>query len=280
MSARVLHISDLHFGTIVDTAMSGVLDVVATCRPDVVVISGDVTQRSRADEFAAFSDFLALLQPLPVLACAGNHDVEWHKPWRRFTAPLRSFNAAVPESARVPALVVDDVVLAPAPSVSPLRAVSGRITAATIATTAAALSSASSSSSSSSSPKVRVAFTHHPLALDRPAVPPDVCIDAATSAAALSAAGIDLLLSGHVHVPFSMTTAVPFPTLRPFVLAGAGTAMSWRTRGLAPRSLQILDISSDAIAIERREMGPGQPEFGVVGVSRFSRHDDGWRAES
>lgn len=273
MSARVLHISDLHFGTVVDTALSAVLDVVASCHPDVVVISGDVTQRSRADEFADFSNFLALLAPFPVLACAGNHDVEWLKPWRRFTAPLLSFNAAVPASARVPAMRINDIVIAPAPSVSPLRSVSGRITTDTIAATAAALSSSSTSSTT-----VRIAFTHHPLALDRLAAPPDVCIDAATSAGALSAASIDLLLSGHVHVPFSMTTAIPFPSLRPFVLAGAGTAMSWRTRGLAPRSLQILDVSADTIAIERREMGPGQPEFGVVGVSHFSRHNDGWRA--
>lgn len=274
MSARVLHISDLHFGTIVETALSAVLDVIATCHPDVVIISGDVTQRSRADEFAAFSTFLSLLAPLPVLACAGNHDVEWFKPWRRITAPLLSFNAAVPAEARVPALLINDVVIAPAPSVSPLRPVSGRITRGTIAATAAALSSTATPDTT-----IRIAFTHHPLALDRPAAPPDVCIDAATSAAALSAAGIDLLLSGHVHVPFSMTTAVPFPSLRPFVLAGAGTTTSWRTRGLAPRSLQIVDVATDTIAIERREMGPAQPEFGIVGVSRFSRHDDGWRAD-
>ena len=268
MKVRLLHISDLHFGTIVETALAGVLDVIATCAPDVVVISGDVTQRSRSDEFADLRDFLALIAPIPVLVCAGNHDVEWRKLWRRLTTPLLSFNAAVPEAARVSMMRIGDVVIGPASSVDPLRPVAGRISLATVAATARALDVDGA--------PIRVAFTHHPLAIDRPAAPPDVCIDAAMSASALSAAGIDLLLSGHVHVPFAMTTALPFPTLPPFVLAGAGTAMSHRTRGLAPRSIQIVEIGADTIAIERREMGPGQPGFGVVGVSHFVRGADGW----
>lgn len=268
MSARLLHISDLHFGTIVDTALSGVLEVLATCAPDVVVISGDVTQRARSDEFADLKDFFALLEPVPVLACAGNHDVEWLRPWRRFTAPLLGFNAAVPERARAPVVRLGDVVIGPVSSIDPLRPVAGRISNATIAATARALDVDGAIA--------RVAFTHHPIAIDRPAAPPDVCVDAEQAAAGLSAAGIDLLLSGHVHVPFAMTTAVPFPTLTPFVLAGAGTATSHRTRGLAPRSLQIVDVGADTIVIERREMGPGHSAFGVAGVSHFRRRDDGW----
>ncbi len=273
MTITLLHISDLHFGTVIDAALQGVLQVLAHRDPDVVIVTGDVTQRGRASELRGFTDLLELLcRPRPgapgiprlVQVVPGNHDVDWWPPWRRIFAPLARFEAAVPADNRRAAVVVDDVVLLALGSVNPRRQVAGTLSPAalddlrTIATGSPAA--------------VRVAFTHHPLALDRPARRTHVVTNAAVAAASLAEAGIDVLLSGHLHLPFATTTATAFPTLsRAFVLAGAGTATSSRTRRDQPRALQLVTVASAHIDIERCEMAAGASSFDVVGHSHFAR---------
>ncbi len=268
MSATLLHISDLHFGTIVETAVEALLHAVDEIKPDVVVCTGDVTQRCRTDELRGFVGLIDRLRPLPLVCLPGNHDVDWWPPWRRMTAPLHHWRAVVPEDVQRKSLRVGDVVLAALPSVNPKRQVKGTITA----------------ESSSSLPPlwgdavVRVAYTHHPIALDRHPDGNDVVTNAPEAAVALCDAGVDVLLSGHVHVPFALTTEVPFPTLkRPYVLIGAGTSTSWRVRGLNPRSMQVIKVHGDAVDVQRYENGEGHPRFAPVGTSHFRREAAGWR---
>lgn len=265
MSTRLLHLSDLHFGTVVPEAVRALRRLIDLERPDVIVVSGDVTQRSRRNEWEGVTAFLTSL-PRPLLVCAGNHDVEWFRLWRRLHAPLTGFHDAVdPELQH--ALVVGDVAVATTSSVAPLRPVSGRIEGATIA--------AASTWWASVAAPVRVAVTHHPLAIDRPARPPEVCLDARSTAAAMAEAHVDILLSGHVHVPFATTTASAFSSLsRPFLLVGSGTATSSRTRG-APRAVQVLDIERDHCVV--RQHDHAGDVFCPTVVSRFARDSSGWR---
>jgi 3',5'-cyclic AMP phosphodiesterase CpdA len=264
MATRLLHLSDLHFGTVVDSALDAVRRLIDHERPDVIVVSGDVTQRSRRSEWAGVSACLASL-PNPLLVCAGNHDVEWFHLWRRLHAPLTGFHDAVdPELQH--ALVVGDLALATTSSVAPLRPVSGRIEVATVAAAATWWDTAAA--------PVRIAVTHHPLAIDRPARPPEVCLDAHATATAMATAHVDILLSGHVHVPFACTTAAAFSALsRPFVLVGTGTATSSRTRG-APRAVQVLDIERDRCVV--RQHDHVDDGFCPGAVSRFLRTETGW----
>lgn len=266
MATRLLHLSDLHFGTVVDSAVDAVRRLIDHERPDAIVISGDVTQRSRPREWEGVTAFLASL-PRPVLVCAGNHDVEWFRLWRRLHAPLTGFHHAVDHELQH-ALVVGDVALATTSSVAPLRPVAGRIEGDTIA--------AASSWWSSTKAPLRVAVTHHPLAIDRAARPPEVCLDADSAALALATAGVDVLLSGHVHVPFAITTAAApglLPLPRTFVLVGSGTATSSRTRG-APRAVQVLDLEA-ASCVVRQHDHEGD-HFACSSVTRFERSASGW----
>jgi 3',5'-cyclic AMP phosphodiesterase CpdA len=90
VSARILHLSDLHTGTReesrVETALARLVEQV---QPELVVASGDLTHRGRRDEHERAHRFLSELGP-PVLAVPGNHDVPYTFP-KRFTKPWLEF---------------------------------------------------------------------------------------------------------------------------------------------------------------------------------------------
>ena len=91
MSRSILHISDIHFGPahLPDRA-AGVLDLVAARRPDLVILSGDLTQRAKPTQFRAARRFVDEIG-VQVLAVPGNHDVPLYRFWERCLVPLRAY---------------------------------------------------------------------------------------------------------------------------------------------------------------------------------------------
>jgi len=86
----VLHVSDLHFGTHEDTAVErAVAQLVERVRPELVLASGDLTHRGRAEQHERVARFLKSLGP-PLVAIPGNHDIPYTFP-ARFTSPWELF---------------------------------------------------------------------------------------------------------------------------------------------------------------------------------------------
>jgi 3',5'-cyclic AMP phosphodiesterase CpdA len=87
---RLLHISDLHIGTQeAPEVEAGLATLIERAEPELVVASGDLTHRGRADQHAAAAAFLRALGP-PVLAVPGNHDIPYTFPGR-FTKTFVEF---------------------------------------------------------------------------------------------------------------------------------------------------------------------------------------------
>jgi 3',5'-cyclic AMP phosphodiesterase CpdA len=90
VTARILHVSDLHTGTrdeyTVEEALAG---LAARLRPELIVASGDLTNRGRRDQHERAHRFLHSLGP-PVLAVPGNHDLPYTFP-ARFAQPWTEF---------------------------------------------------------------------------------------------------------------------------------------------------------------------------------------------
>jgi len=86
----IAHISDLHFGRHDPRLVEALQASLAAAAPDLVAVSGDLTQRARRHEFAAARDFLDRLVA-PVIAVPGNHDVPLYNPLRRVFRPLERF---------------------------------------------------------------------------------------------------------------------------------------------------------------------------------------------
>lgn len=101
----LVHLSDLHFGR-VDTALLAPLrDLVRRIAPDVLVVSGDLTQRARSVQFKQARAWLDTL-PEPQIIVPGNHDISLYNVFRRFVLPLDRYKRYITEDLEP--LYVDD----------------------------------------------------------------------------------------------------------------------------------------------------------------------------
>jgi 3',5'-cyclic AMP phosphodiesterase CpdA len=97
----IAHLSDLHFGAEIPAVVEALAEDLAAAKPDLVAVSGDLTQRARHREYAAAAAFLRRL-PAPVIAVPGNHDVTAYDLIERFTDPWRRWHDHVaPETEPV-----------------------------------------------------------------------------------------------------------------------------------------------------------------------------------
>ena len=89
----LLQISDTHFGTEQAPVVEALATLASQQRPDVVVLSGDITQRARPAQFRAARAFVDRLGA-PVLAIPGNHDIPLFDLWARLRRPYARYVAA------------------------------------------------------------------------------------------------------------------------------------------------------------------------------------------
>jgi len=107
---RIVHISDLHFGHHDASLAAGLAAEIEGQSPDLVVVSGDFTQRGTAAEFAQARAFLDLLAR-PVFAVPGNHDVPVANVVRRLLTPYSLYQRYVAEDLE-PFVEMDGVAIA------------------------------------------------------------------------------------------------------------------------------------------------------------------------
>jgi len=81
MSMRLAHLSDLHFGRPAsrERVLSLQEDLLAN-RPQLLVITGDITDRGRASQFRCGLDFLSNVG-LPFIIVPGNREVSVSAFW-------------------------------------------------------------------------------------------------------------------------------------------------------------------------------------------------------
>ena len=98
--ARLIHLSDLHFGAHEPQLVAAVEARVNEEKPDLVVVSGDLTQRARTEQFKEACEFLDRLREAghDVLAVPGNHDVPLYDVIRRFLSPLTRYKRYIDDT--------------------------------------------------------------------------------------------------------------------------------------------------------------------------------------
>lgn len=87
---NIIHISDLHFGMHNPAIIEPFLEDVTLLKPDAIIISGDLTQRARSEQYQQLSEFLQRL-PVPFLIVPGNHDIPLYNPISRFLYPFKNY---------------------------------------------------------------------------------------------------------------------------------------------------------------------------------------------
>ena len=93
----IAHISDVHFGREDPEIVAGLLASVERAKPDVVVVSGDLTQRAKKRQFRAARAFLRELPKVPQIVVPGNHDVSTTNLFERAIRPLARYRRYITE---------------------------------------------------------------------------------------------------------------------------------------------------------------------------------------
>lgn len=249
----MVHLSDPHFGAHRDALVESLLLDVAGQRPDLVVVSGDWTQRARRDQFGQAHEFLGRL-PGPVLSVVGNHDLPLFDVARRLTAPTgryqRYLTAELDPIVAVPGLVAVGL-----DSMPRWRWKAAHVSARQARLVAAAWGGQEPGS-------WRLLVTHHPVL---PAHLSSV-VGRRRLVAACAGAEVAILLSGHTHRPAaSLVTLDATGDRRRALSVVAGTATSTRLRG-TPNAYAVLHLA------DRMETGASV----VVQVRETTRHGHGW----
>jgi 3',5'-cyclic AMP phosphodiesterase CpdA len=189
VTARILHVSDLHVGAHESADVERALGALtAELRPDLVVASGDLTHRGRAAQHERAAELLRGLGP-PVLAVPGNHDIPHTLP-ARFTRPWAGFERRWETTE--PVHSAGGLHVVGVNSVRPWRHQSGGVRAAQLGRVAERLAAAPAGA-------LRVVVLHHQLigvpwrTRKRPVARRGRVL------AALLDAGAELVLSGHTH---------------------------------------------------------------------------------
>ena len=258
----LVHLSDLHFGRI-DPQLPGPLHrAIEAIAPDVVVVSGDLTQRARRSQFRDAAAFLRTL-PGPRIVVPGNHDVPLYDVVRRFLAPLDRFRKYI-EADPYPSFIDAEIAVVGVNTARSLTFKDGRINRAQVAEVEARFRGLPDA-------VTRIVVTHHPF--DIPAGHKrerDVVGRASMAMDAFAAAGVDLFLSGHLHHTRAGSTAQRYRIAGFAALViQAGTTTSTRGRGEA-NSFNVLRIGADALDLETWTWRPEQAAFTANPPQRYA----------
>jgi 3',5'-cyclic AMP phosphodiesterase CpdA len=265
----IAHISDLHFGKEDPPVAEALLAELQSRGPRLVAVSGDLTQRARAREFRAARAFLDRL-PGAVLVVPGNHDVPLWDVVSRFARPLRNYRRHLtPELA--PFLHQEDLAVMGVNTARSWTFKNGRISWEQIEQIRARFAPLPER-------VFKVLVTHHPF-VPSPGDPDPAVVGRGFHALqAAEAAGVDLLLAGHLHLGFSGDVRAHHLSIRRSMLvAQAGTAISLRTRG-EPNTYNWITFDPPHLHIEVRGWEAGA--FSTLSVTRWLKRGPEWERES
>ena len=272
--ARLVHLSDLHFGAhdpAIVTAVEREVDAIA---PDLVIVSGDFTQRARTEEFQEACRFLGRLRDAghEVLGIPGNHDVPLYDVLRRFLSPLARYRLYIDDEL-CPAFDLPGASVLGVNTARSSTFKDGRISREQIdmirdhfARTAAG--------------SIKILVTHHPLF----ALPIDESGEVGEAVGrqelaldAVADLGVDLLLAGHNHRASTHHARDLVTRAGGALVIQAGTATSVRTRD-EKQSFNVLDVDAEAISVALKRWSGTSFESGEP--TRFRRAEGGWEATS
>ena len=267
--ARLAHLSDLHFGAHDTRLVSSVERKIDELGPDLVVISGDFTQRARTQQFKEACRFLERLHDggHEVLGVPGNHDIPLYDVLRRFLSPLTRYRRFIDETL-CPFIELPGVAVLGINTARSLTFKDGRISHEQVDFVRDSFARTDPS-------VVRVLVTHHPLF----AIPVGARIERAIGRQELAldvveACGVDLLLAGHAHHAVTHHASDLVTRSGGSLVVQAGTATSVRVRE-QEQSFNVIDVEERRVTVTV-EAWNGRA-FMPADAQRYEQKGEHWR---
>ena len=264
----LVHLSDLHFGRVNPAVVDALRETVRSLEPDLVAVSGDFTQRARARQFTEARTFLESL-PRPQLIVPGNHDVPMHNVFARFFNPLGGYRHHMTDELR-PSYLDDEIAVIGTDTTRSFTIGGGGIRRRELRRIRELMKKADRSAA------VTILVAHHPFDEPHAGATFGRARPGVEAVEQLAADGIDVFLTGHLHVTFAGPTAKRYRIGgRSAIVVEAGTATSTRVRG-EPNAFNVLRIDRQAIVVEHLVWNAGTGAFARGEVQRFRHTPDGW----
>ncbi len=270
--STIAHLSDVHFGRHDPAVVAAVERFLYERRPDLVVISGDFTQRARVSQYRQARAFVERIeaQGLPTLSVPGNHDVPLYDVTRRFLAPLDRYKKYIDDDL-CPFWENEDVAVLGINTARSFTIKDGSVSYEQMHRIREAFAKVPES-------KLRILVTHHPLFAMPLGDEGELTKVANRSTDALTAAadaGVDMLLAGHFHRTYSVSAREMVETAGAALVIQAGTATSTRLRGGEQQSFNWIEASKGRITLQVQRweedcLVGGRPTY-------FECDGDNWR---
>jgi 3',5'-cyclic AMP phosphodiesterase CpdA len=266
---RIVHLSDLHFGAHDERLVEAVDTGVDALKPDLVVISGDFTQRARTEQFREACEFLELLRDRghEVIGVPGNHDIPLYDVLRRFFSPLARYRRFIDETL-CPFVELPGVAVLGVNTARSLTFKDGRINKQQVEFIRETFARVAGET-------MRVIVTHHPLfalevegEVERAIGRQELALDA------VEESGVDMVLAGHNHHASSQDASDLVTRAGGVLVVQAGTATSTRVRE-QEQSFNTIDIADGSATITVHAWKGD--EFKASDPRRYQWHDGRWR---
>lgn len=237
--ARIAHLSDIHFGAHDPRIVSATEAWLAERQPDLVIISGDLTQRARVEQFRAASAWLNRLRAAGhrLLVIPGNHDIPLYDVVRRFGAPLQRYKRYI-DNQLCPWFEDDEVAILGLNTARSLTIKDGRINHEQMHMLRARFAPVAPE-------KTRILVTHHPLfamPIGKGGELSEAVGEHEDAVQAVCEAGIHIALAGHFHRTYAEAAQKMVANAGGALVIQAGTATSTRLRNDEPQSFNWLHV--------------------------------------
>lgn len=265
----IVHLSDLHFGRLDQRIIGPLVERITSLQPNLIAVSGDLTQRARRRQFQQASAFLERL-PFPKLVVPGNHDVPLFNVAARLVDPFGGYRRWIHADLE-PAHIDEEVAVI---GLNSARAIimggRGRLNLRQVEAAVGRLRPLPAA-------RIKVIVTHHPFDLPEGFAPDNLVGRASAAMQRFAAAGADLFLAGHLHVSHVGHTADRYKIAGHSALVVQAGTLSTRGRGEL-NTFNVLRIARPEMTVERYSWHTGSRAFDRSFAGKFTHTADGWTA--
>ena len=275
----LVHLSDMHFGKFDSSCIEPMLAAIRAVNPNLIIISGDFTQRARVGEYKEAADFVKKLEH-PHLVIPGNHDIRpLFSPLARIADPFDRYKHYISDNLE-PGYVDEEVAIASVNTVRSHAIKDGRVNKSQIDRLSRWFKRVNGD-------RLKIVVTHHPFDMPFEYKTESknykyrthrLARRAKMAVHTLAGVGIDMYLSGHYHQSSAGETAHRYKIENYSAISVRAGTVSMRQRG-EEQSFNLIFIDTKTVRIDTYVFDISKKVFDLFASKVFIKTGKQWKEE-